>query len=387
MTSLLANHTAIISNFSSNIDIKHECRTSFRTVTIYNWILFAFGLVGNILTIVILNRARTRKSTVNLTITSLAVADMFTLLFKCLQTHLKYVQSVHYSCFLLEFFTHVAVLTAIWIIVWMTIERCVAVCFPLKIHDLPTRLILSITIACTICTFSIMNVHFLFAYESKEAQPWSCFLKKSYYDNTYITFYYFWIKSLFYSWLPILILTATNLVIIYSIRQAAYKRKELTTSANDKPLIGTNTSFKSTERQMTIMLVSVSVTFIILTLPYSIYQLYFRITYKQAKHSCFEKDLNRIVIALADLNHAINFILYCITGKKFRNELKVYIDPCRKVFSINPSFTASRSDKSKQRQLDNQRPMNESSATGDSSRELCDGKRNFHKNPTVNSFL
>ena len=110
-----------MSNISSNFSQPafQTCLTSFKTVFYYNWALLFIGSFGNILSIIIMNRARMRSNITSITITTLAIADTLTLLLKCLQTHLKYVTAVHYSCYLIEYFTHVCVLSSIWIIIWI----------------------------------------------------------------------------------------------------------------------------------------------------------------------------------------------------------------------------------------------------------------------------
>ena len=306
------------------------CLTSFETVYVYNWILFVVGLLGNTLSIIIMNRARMRSNTTSITITTLAVADTLTLLLKCLQTHLKHVQAVHSNCYLIEYFTHVCVLSSIWIIVWMTMERAVAVWWPLQISNWPTKVILIIIFTCTIVIFSLINIHFLIAYEAKPNQPWSCSLKASFNKNSYIKIYYYWIKSLFYSWIPLTLILTTNFMIIFAI-----SRSRVNLIMNNSPSarsIGKIEAIdlkppvyrkhKKYERQLTIMLSIVSLTFVVVTLPFSINQLYIRFKSKRTLQTCFEKDFNRFIVLLHDLNHAINFILYCICGKKFRSEVK-----------------------------------------------------------------
>ena len=306
------------------------CLTSFETVYVYNWILFVVGLLGNTLSIIIMNRARMRSNTTSITITTLAVADTLTLLLKCLQTHLKHVQAVHSNCYLIEYFTHVCVLSSIWIIVWMTMERAVAVWWPLQISNWPTKVILIIIFTCTIVIFSLINIHFLIAYEAKPNQPWSCSLKASFNKNSYIKIYYYWIKSLFYSWIPLTLILTTNFMIVFAIFRASKARELLLNNSNPsnkytgyvkkkRTIIGRN------DRQLTIMLLLVSLIFVILTLPFSINQLYIRFKSKRTLETCFEKDFNRLVILLADLNHAINFILYCLCGQKFRKEVQRFL--------------------------------------------------------------
>ena len=68
------------------------------------------------------------------------------------------------------------------------------------------------------------------------------------------------------------------------------------------------------------MLVTISVTFIILRGPISIIYLITLTPYPLVRF---------FIHILADLNHAINGMLYCIVGSRFRNELMKTL-PCGK---------------------------------------------------------
>ena len=80
---------------------------------------------------------------------------------------------------------------------------------------------------------------------------------------------------------------------------------------------------KSTESQVTIMLLLVTAFFLVLMLP-----TYIRYVYTQFvklntpfKYTGFVLFFE-ISQKLYNTNNAINFFLYCISGKKFRNDLK-----------------------------------------------------------------
>ena len=82
------------------------------------------------------------------------------------------------------------------------------------------------------------------------------------------------------------------------------------------------------EKQITIMLLTISLSFILLTLPYSAFELLrkLNVDYKWLKN----RNVMRAFMLLIDINHATNFILYCLTAKRFRNELKTIV--CTKFY-------------------------------------------------------
>lgn len=65
---------------------------------------------------------------------------------------------------------------------------------------------------------------------------------------------------------------------------------------------------------------TISISFIIFTLPYSTYELLRKLG---ANSKWFKnRNLLRACMLLIDINHSTNFILYCLTAQRFRNELK-----------------------------------------------------------------
>ena len=107
----------------------------------------------------------------------------------------------------------------------------------------------------------------------------------------------------------------SNLTQNPAVTKNVTKNKEI----QNKPLNVTSRIHLSQERQITIMLIAISLTFLILTLPFSIHELS-RKLYPQSKH--FTRFTQRLVIFMLDCLNATNFILYCLVGKKFRKELK-----------------------------------------------------------------
>jgi len=70
------------------------------------------------------------------------------------------------------------------------------------------------------------------------------------------------------------------------------------------------------------MLIVVSVAWLLLTTPYAVFTL-FQPTYSKDPQTVAIQKLTRcICFLLMYVNHAINFLLYCLTGRKFRAELK-----------------------------------------------------------------
>jgi len=70
------------------------------------------------------------------------------------------------------------------------------------------------------------------------------------------------------------------------------------------------------------MLVVVSVAWLVLTTPFAINSLCASIYSRDAHTRAIHVLVRTICFLLMYINHAINFVLYCLTGRKFRVELK-----------------------------------------------------------------
>ena len=80
------------------------------------------------------------------------------------------------------------------------------------------------------------------------------------------------------------------------------------------------------EKQITIMLLTVSISFVVLTMPYSLFELMRKILDHETFYSIIPKnkvrDFQRATLLLIDLNHSTNFFFYVLTAERFRTQLK-----------------------------------------------------------------
>ena len=111
---------------------------------------------------------------------------------------------------------------------------------------------------------------------------------------------------------PAVIMALANAAIIYKLMMIKYKG-----------MSRANGSVSKSSTRGSVMVVTVSLAFIILTSP-------------RAVDSALELGISTypfggvIVASMQYLNHSINGILYCIFGRKFRHELLKVIPFCRK---------------------------------------------------------
>nr|CAH7722352.1 unnamed protein product [Callosobruchus chinensis] len=101
-------------------------------------ILLCIGIAGNTLTVMVLTRRRMRSST-NIYLSALAIADIFHLIFGFLLsfTHYKNIHDRKYELYwrfygLTHWLCDAASATSAWLTVSFTLERYIAVCHPMK---------------------------------------------------------------------------------------------------------------------------------------------------------------------------------------------------------------------------------------------------------------
>ena len=193
------------------------------------------------------------------------------------------------------------------LLVLMSVEKCFAVYYPLKSKTV-----------CTVKTAKwatgIVGV-ILAGYSSLDlfiSEWWVNKLSgRGYYINLLGGQYYVIfnnVDAVLYSFGPFIVMFITNFAIVFKFMRARCAQSNLTES--------TNQALVKSATRGTAMVVTVSVTFILLTAPTAVAVAMI--------HSFHLEDIPfyRAFMNLTQyLNHSINGVLYCVVGSKFRMEL------------------------------------------------------------------
>ncbi len=113
--------------------------------------------------------------------------------------------------------------------------------------------------------------------------------------------------------MPGCVLLVVNIVIIIFVQKAHQKRK----SYQSRSTSASQSSGSSNDAQvnnMTIMLLCVSLSFLILTAPWCIYII------MNSVNGSYIQLFADVSFLLLAMNHSINFILYCLSGRRFRQK-------------------------------------------------------------------
>ncbi|XP_005090222.1 CX3C chemokine receptor 1 [Aplysia californica] len=263
------------------------------------------------------------------------------------------------SCRVLTFMAYWSFSVSAWILVAMTIDRYLAITFPLKalVHSTPRRA--RLTIIGIMAVMALINIHFFVTMAvnyNKNGVTTTCQAYNEY--AHFVDTVWPWLDATVYSFLPFFILLIFNFLIIKNHAKALRQNSFLKGSVK----VENPNSAGRSNRKMTITLLTVSFTFMIMTAPRVILQI-IRPTifnFKPKPNTTDFEILARYTLtaSLTNLfmygNHCINFFLYCLTGNRFRQQLVHLVRSCyqrklRRVFPANIDSVATEMTISKRR--------------------------------------
>ena len=299
-------------------------------------IITSVGTVANCMTLVVMTRKTHRSSSPSVYVSCLAVVDTLMLWLGLLQYWLLfnfYPQLITEGhCHAMYFVVNTINNYSAWIVVAMTTERFVAVRFPLLVASWcnirRTRWILAVILLASI----LKNIHyawtsdFLYIPETGVAMCAFALLRTGPFFRIWQ-----WVDTCLASLIPFLLLIVMNTSVILQLRAARNQQREMMRSKQPTNGNGKEDNKGNSDVQLTVMLVSVSVTFVILTAPLAIFRSYFSVygAYKSPHMQAVYYLSHHFCHKLWYVNNAVNFFLYCITGSRFRRELMIVF--CGKV--------------------------------------------------------
>ena len=297
-----------------------RAETTYQVAKIINnnkfHVLMAMSLIGNGLSLFAVRRRMT-TSTSCFYIANLAICDTLVIFTKWLYMMLGAYNpyQTSWECKVISYLSNVAVISSVWLVVLMTVERCIAVIWPLKISGWVTMKRARIVVSMLYVTMAAFNSVYLIIYTSKPTPRMKN--ECSIHERHMPFFKSIWIviDMVFYAYIPQIFIFILNIVIIIKLAQARKEQAEMRNASKSEQSQG----------QVTAMLLLVSITFFVLTNPYTIFYLCIRNdvwNYRVSARSFAQYALvNTLLRLLADLNHCINFLLYVATGKKFREDI------------------------------------------------------------------
>ncbi|ODM99157.1 FMRFamide receptor [Orchesella cincta] len=287
-----------------------------------------FGIVGNLLSAIILSRKRLQSSYSVLTL-GLTFVDSVYLITKFLRYGIASLFSHYETAILylnvvlpiagpyLRAITFTAHTASTYFTIAIAIDRFIAVCWPATARKFCTRKRALFTCVVVLVWSFVFNATRWLEFRTVSLEEAEGNVSEAnnassgYYvmkitelrtDPVYKEVYIFWIYLIMMFILPFVTLTVLNLCIFIGIRKLV-KNGAVLTSTQKR-----DTSFA-------IMLIGVVLVFLICNVDYLILDI---LDYSGVAFSEFWNHLGNFLLTL---NSAVNFLIYCVCGWKFRQEL------------------------------------------------------------------
>ncbi|XP_033754751.1 growth hormone secretagogue receptor type 1-like [Pecten maximus] len=335
-------------NFFSEPIVPIEDFTSFRVhkyLLLYvPPIIIVLGTIGNIMSFTVF-RTNSGKVSTYTYLSALAVMDLLVLYVGLLPLWIAQLSDfdikdqANWTCKLVVFLGYVCSDSSVWLIVAVTVERYIAACYPLQASKLCRIRKARYIVFVPILALCFVNCHFLLTVQlqlesNNTINPvYICDAGPDFSD--FVNGVWVWVDAVIYSFLPFAILLILNIRIIQKVWIAKNERKHfLTTERGDISFHkGKNPSGTGeVSKKLTMMLLVISFTFLLTTLPMNIILIATKTWNEQNQQQRADFFLAKTVSELLMyLNHSINFFLYCISGRKFRRQ--IYTLSCKCIHS------------------------------------------------------
>ncbi|XP_045157143.1 neuropeptide Y receptor type 6-like [Mercenaria mercenaria] len=298
-------------------------------------IIILVGTFGNTLTVIVLFRQMRKLSSTAMFLLALAFSDNLFLFNAPLRRWIIAVWNEdirHRSeigCKFSVYLTYTSSQFSSWTLVAVTVERLVSVVWPHRVRLDCTPRISCIFITVIFLIVFGLNTHIFYGF-GQSSLP--VYIGQGFCEPIYEGYRTFWTKT--YAWIdftvvyavPFGILAVANSVIVYYLRKTNAERERMSDRSN------------TTETKMvTIMLVLLSIVFFLCLTPVSIYFIYLPYwaednfqwlcinVYEYIRLSEITHFVFVITNLLGYVNASFNFVLYIISGSKYRSEIKALL--------------------------------------------------------------
>lgn len=242
----------------------------------------------------------------------------------CLLLQYDIRQYSEWACRFQRFFVYMGLDTSAWILAAISVERFFAVCLPHKHKMLRTtsrawKIVLGIVLIQTVFN---SNVFFTYGPQTivtnNETKVFPCGYSSDS-AKEYLKEYHSYLAMAIYCFLPFVVMLTLNILIIVKLRRMQAK---LSSGRN----CSTTSRSEIKTQSMTRMLLCVTFYFVVITTPSFIFAIfenwYFTSTEITPEKLGRIEVVDAVLTLMLYLNHSINFLLYCVSGRRFRRELR-----------------------------------------------------------------
>ena len=297
------------------------------------------GLVGNTLSFLVMIKPNNWKMSTCIYMADISINDN---LMMCIDIHTWFVSVINVhkwyqlECKLAAYFGFFTLQCVTYQILAMTADKYIAIRWPHKAVTYSSPKRAKIIIVTILIFVSIYNLPHLFITELVKGKCYGYSIK------SVLTIVYSWSTFVLNGVSPFVLLIRMNYVIVKTVRNS---RKLFN---GDVPITGMETkqrAMKNAENQLTTMLLLITTLFLILLFPTYIRFVYTAfvtsVTPSKLATSMFISELS---YKLYVTNSGINFFLYCVSGKKFRNDLKEIVCCIREASTLSTQTSADKNN-------------------------------------------
>ena len=321
-------------------------------------IIVAIGLCGNTLSLMVFSAQSMKKTSCSVFLGSMAGADnlfLLSLLITWFDGEIATIITHDLSCQLLIYFTYVTSFLSVWFIVGFTLERYIAICFPLKRQVMCSVRREKIAVACMTLSAAIMyNYSFWTAGMQEFDSKQECLLHRKHFHFLNIVT---WIDSFLTMVIPFFIIIIVNSLVLKTIIQCPLKfisasnRSFRNSTSNPRPkrrkyILSSHHSRKRSlcaglkeklfntrnpQIRVTRTLMLVSMTFLCLNLPSHAMRLYNLFSSVLTDRHFISEEyflIQEVTLLLYYVTFSCNFVLYTLFGRNFKKSLLLILK-CR----------------------------------------------------------
>ena len=308
--------------FGNESYYNHENATDHFTVFFKTYgtvTITAIGTVANILILIVILASQLRKSVFMNIILFLAIADILRLWsVASIRRGLFGIFGLGQSLTLCRIFIFVLYMSSTmssWMVVLVSIERFVAVYYPLRVHTYCTLKRIYIVILVMVIASCVTSIPYFFSCSvsvTNKGIP-AC---KSIGSNDILNLFNSITSFFLYVVIPFFTITTFNILIVLRIRRQRNFRARSTSQQEEA---ANNNKHKG----LISMMIAVCIVFAVASFPKMILMLIVYSCRLGEGEQCISFFMWPFTFAmfLDDLNHCINLFLYCLSGSVFRNAL------------------------------------------------------------------
>lgn len=300
-------------------------------------IVCVFGMITNIINLIVLTQNQLPESPYT-SLTGLACTDFGALMLSFI--YMKFSKDVYtyewrfFDAYIFIGFVNICTTSSVWITVQLTVERFLFVRHPLWAKDTCDRASAKVKVLMTIGAAALFNIpRFLVFKPTLHKGMW--ILASTEFRRGTTFFVINWIYSVCIHFLPLAVLSAANIYLVYAVHQAGQQRQKLQIRNNREA------AWQREQRRLTITLISIVFLFIVCIIPsaFSDFPIAYALfgkgkTELEFKTSSFYFSLQYIANFLVWLELSLNFVLYCAFNEKFRRVMKYTATRCIKKLNI-----------------------------------------------------